>query len=218
MAYPDNLLKPGERKILDLRPHWVALTVPSLVTAGFFGLIILAVWIIPGSGVLGALRWVVVIGSIVMWAVLAGWRFLRWRSTEFVLTSDRVIARHGVFAKTSRDIPLGKINDVTFTQSVIERILKSGNLIIRSAGHDAGNRFRFIRDPESVHNQIYQAMEAEEDETKQVSLDPSQLASLQQPPPPDIPGQIAKLAELRDQGALSDAEFEAKKADLLGRM
>jgi len=35
---------------------------------------------------------------------------------------------------------------------------------------------------------------------------------------PDIPAQIAQLASLRDQGVLSPAEFEAKKADLLNRM
>lgn len=33
-----------------------------------------------------------------------------------------------------------------------------------------------------------------------------------------IPEQIAKLASLRDQGILSETEFEAKKADLLERM
>ena len=38
------------------------------------------------------------------------------------------------------------------------------------------------------------------------------------PVPQDIPAQIAALARLRDAGALSPAEFEAKKAELLARM
>ena len=38
------------------------------------------------------------------------------------------------------------------------------------------------------------------------------------PPPIDISDQIRKLGELRDQGLLSDAEFDAKKAQLLERL
>ncbi len=35
---------------------------------------------------------------------------------------------------------------------------------------------------------------------------------------PDIPEQIAKLAALRDAGALSEEEFAAKKTELLSRL
>lgn len=37
-------------------------------------------------------------------------------------------------------------------------------------------------------------------------------------PPTDVMDQLRKLGELRDAGVLTEAEFEAKKADLLGRL
>ena len=50
---------------------------------------------------------------------------------------------------------------------------------------------------------------------------PAQTGKLNNTPPEaglDIPAQIKKLAELRDMGALTTAEFEAKKAELLKRL
>jgi hypothetical protein len=42
--------------------------------------------------------------------------------------------------------------------------------------------------------------------------------SNEQPNASDIPGQIGRLAELRDRGVITAEEFEEKKRDLLGRM
>ena len=44
------------------------------------------------------------------------------------------------------------------------------------------------------------------------------LSAAQDSTATDIPEQIKKLAELRDQGILSAEEFEVKKTDLLDRM
>lgn len=44
------------------------------------------------------------------------------------------------------------------------------------------------------------------------------LAGAVRAPQPDVTEQIAKLAALRDQGILTEEEFAAKKAELLGRI
>ncbi|MCC7078368.1 MAG: PH domain-containing protein [Acidimicrobiia bacterium] len=222
MSYPDRLLYEGEEVVLDLRPHWVALLVPGLWTLLIVALLVLCAWWLDVTSVL----FLVILGAgLIAFVFLAGYRWLRWLTTEFVLTTERVISRHGIYAKTSKDIPLERINDVTFTQSVLERLLRSGSLVIRSASEDGENEFHFIRDPESVHNEVYRRMELQSRRDRMMLPPEQHHAPPPQTPAPEpstpqhtIPEQIAKLATLRDQGILSEDEFQAKKQELLGRM
>src|SRR5262245_28126756 len=80
----------------------------------------------PGRLALG------VLGRAVLLAAVAG-RVLRWATTHFVLTTDRLIFRSGVVAKFGREIPLERINDVTFSQSLFERLVGVGDLLLESA-------------------------------------------------------------------------------------
>ena len=127
----------------------------------------------------------------------------------FVLTTDRLITRGGIFAKHSKEIPLESVNDVAFNQSVIERMLGAGDLMIESAGTRGQNRIENVRNPEQVQLAIFKEIE-------------SNTARTMQPRAPepvkDIPAQIEALDRLRDQGALTREEFESKKAELLKRL
>ncbi|MBX7160579.1 MAG: PH domain-containing protein [Acidimicrobiia bacterium] len=223
MTYPRKLLNPGEEVVLDLRQHWIALTVAVLWTAVIVVALVALLWV-SGSWP-GWARTGLVVVAVIAFCVLAGWRFLTWAMRHFVLTTERVISRSGVFAKRAIDIPLDTINDIHFSQSIIERICGSGNLVISSASEFGNNEFRFIRDPEKVQNLIYhQREEAERVERREAArFQAEAMASfVQQPvqpnPTTDVPAQIAQLAQLRDQGAITDAEFQQKKAELLGRM
>lgn len=223
MTYPRKLLNPGEEVILDLRQHWIALTIPVLWSA----LILAALVVLAIVFELSTLAWgVLVVIALIAFFALAGWRFASWAMRHFVLTTERVISRSGVFAKRAIDIPLDTINDIHFNQSIVERIFGSGNLVISSASEFGNNEFRFIRDPEKVQNLIYhQREEAERVERREAArFQAEAMAQYVQPqhapqaPHVDVPGQIAQLAQLRDQGALTEAEFQQKKAELLGRM
>jgi uncharacterized membrane protein YdbT with pleckstrin-like domain len=157
-----------------------------------------------------------------------GWfveRYIRWISTHFVLTSDRVIYRSGVIAKRGIEIPLERINTIFFHQRIFERMLGLGDLEIESASKDGAQRFDDIKNPSAVQNEIYQQME--QNEIKRADRISGGINSAQAAnaaavaaaaPEPDIPQKIAQLAALRDQGHITPQEFEAKKAELLGRM
>ncbi len=165
-----------------------------------------------------------------------GWfveRYVRWISTHFVLTSDRVIYRSGVIAKRGIEIPLERINTIFFNQRIFERMLGLGDLEIESASRDGAQRFDDIKNPGAVQNEIYQQMES--NEVKQAGrisggINSAQAAaaaaqavvSASTPTPtpaePTVPEQITQLAALRDQGHISEEEFQAKKAQLLDRM
>lgn len=207
MAFSRKLLNEGEDVVLDLHPHWWFLIEPlaSLVAAVVLGVYVLTRGNPPD--VAEAAAGVLVLVTLVWFAV----RYAKWVTTHFVITTDRLIYRHGVLAKHGIEIPLERVNTVFFSQSIFERLLGSGDLVIESAGEQGRQAFSDVRKPSAVQNEIYKQMEQNENR-KFDRIGPRADAG------PSIPEQIEQLDELRRRGVLTDAEFEAKKADLLRRM
>lgn len=209
MHFPRELLADNERLIFDLRPHWLALIGPVFWTLVTLVAIVWADNVVPDSWEPnGAIVLKVLI--FIAWFVFAVVPFLRWRFTMFVLTSDRLITRHGIIAKDSKEIPLERINDVAFSQGVLERIFGAGDLMIESAGETGQTRITNVRKPEQVQLAIYK--ESEENSNRMMRGGRPMEA------PPDVTQQLEALARLRDQGVLSDEEFKSKKQDLLRRL
>jgi uncharacterized membrane protein YdbT with pleckstrin-like domain len=146
---------------------------------------------------------------VVIWLIAFLVKLAEWRTTHFVLTSDRLIVRSGVLSKEGREIPLERINDLSYHQSLFERLVGAGDLVIESAGERGQDTFSRIPHPEQVEQMIYAELENNRQRVSAVHIEQ---------PESTIPNQIADLAKLRDQGVLTDAEFQAKKAELLSRM
>ena len=88
-------------------------------------------------------------------------------TTDFVITSDRVIFRQGVFAKSGIEIPLERVNSVHFAQSILERLVGAGNLLIESGAETGQQRFTDIHNPDKIQNLIHAQMEQNEKRTYQ---------------------------------------------------
>lgn len=206
MPFPRRLLIEGEDLILDLRPHWIALVGPTIVTVLVVAGYLLAVAYAPDEG---AGRSVVFWGGLVLAVVILIWypvgRFIAWATSNFVLTSDRVIHREGFIAKRSMEIPLEKINDVRFHQSVFERLIGAGDLILESAGEFGRNVFSDIRNPEHVQKTIYHQGEL----NQQREMRPRAAA-------PSATSELERLADLQARGVLTEEEFQAQKRKILG--
>jgi uncharacterized membrane protein YdbT with pleckstrin-like domain len=200
VAFPRRLLTEGEEIVLDLRPHWIALLKPIFWTV-VIGSVTGLIWVKAGGDVQNWIRIAVLAAAFVLWIPLAAVPAARWRFTMFALTNERVITRTGVIAKHSKEIPLETINDVTFNQKIIERMIKAGDLVIESAGESGQNRFTDIRNPEHVQLEIYRAAEARK--------------GLGRPGGPSLADELAKLADLRDRGILNEDEFQSRKRKLL---
>lgn len=225
MAYPREMLAAHEELVLDLHPHWMYMFKQA---AGLVGAIVLGIVAIAAGGddpdgpgfIVSGFRWLTILLILVtlVWFVS---RALKWVTTQLVLTTDRLIYRTGVFAKSGLEFPLERINTVFFGQSVVERILGAGDLKIESASNEGAATFESIKKPQAVQNEIYKQMEANEgrkfDRMSQAHAAMPQAAPAA-PAGPSIPDQIAQLSQLRDQGVLTEAEFQAKKNDLLNRM
>lgn len=203
MPFPRRLLADGEDLILDLRPHWIALVIPVaeivLIVVG----VILALAYMPDSWPTWV-RWAVAAAGVLLFLILPARVLLDWITSHFVVTSDRVIHRSGWFAKQSMEIPLENINDVRFNQTVFERMIGAGDLTLESAGEFGQQVFGDIRDPERVQKVIFETSEANQRRMVSPAASPSSA------------DELAKLDRLRDEGILTDDEFEREKRRLLG--
>ncbi len=203
---PEERLHHDEQVVLNLRPHWRLFVAPVLVLIGAITLGIVALVLEAPQAVN------VLVGLLIIVALLwFGVRFLRWSTTNFVLTTDRLISRHGILSRSGIEIPLERINTVFFEQTILERMMRSGDLRIESAGEMGTSLFTDIRRPLDVQSEIYRQIEANENRKFDRVGHHVKAAT-------SIPEQIRELDELRRDGTISNSEFEAKKSELLRRM
>lgn len=220
MAFPKRLLVPGEELVLDLRPHPVALVLPALAAA-----VSLVVGFFLMSKTNGILMWACLVAVAVIWIVYPVRRLTAWLTSHFVVTSDRVLHRSGWLAKQSIEIPLEQINDIKFTQGVFERMVKAGDIQIRSASNDSPTTFEDVRDPEEVQKAIYNQSEQNNQRMYSGSGTPGAARTSPPPPPPATRAPVApsttteleRLADLRAKGVLTEEEFQVQKAKILGQ-
>jgi uncharacterized membrane protein YdbT with pleckstrin-like domain len=211
VPFPTKLLQEGEELVLDLRPHWWAITPPA---AALLGAVVLGVGaLVVDNGPLKFLAGLLLLGALVYFA----FRYARWASTNFAVTSERVVYREGIVARRATQMPLEKINTVDFRQSVFERVIGAGDLIIESGSDTGVPTFNDVRKPLAVQQEINRQMDRHE----KGGWAPQAVNRGDAPAPAGpatIPDQIAQLAALRDRGVLSEDEFQMKKAQLLDRL
>ena len=202
MAFPRKLLNEGEQVILDLIPHWSTLAFPVAVLLAVLAATIAGETFNRDLG----LGLAVVLLAVIAWVAL---RVVRRQTTNLVLTTDRLIHRVGVVAKRGKEIPLERINDIAYHQSVFERLIGTGDLSIESAGARSRETFGDIPRPAVVQNEIYRQMEACAIRRTDRAAGPRDLT---------VPEQLEKLDELRQRGIITWAEFDAKKQQMLDRL
>jgi uncharacterized membrane protein YdbT with pleckstrin-like domain len=218
--YPRKLINEGENVVLDLKPHWFFFWKHIAFGAAF--LVVFVLWLGPANGS-SWLGWPLGIGLLV-YAGFVVVKYLAWTYTHFVLTDRRVISRSGIVSKRGTEIPLERINNIDFSQSLLLRALGAGDLDIESAGREGQSHFDNVRHPDMVQQEVYRQMEANARRQASWSGQAAAAAGLGAPTAipvhesPDIAEQITKLAALRDQGHITPEEYEAKKAELLERM
>ena len=215
MAYPTRLLQPTEEIVFELHPHWKYLFLPTvaLITTTVVGMVALAnTW----HGAVAIVMAVVVLAALVWWTQ----RFILWRTTTFVLTTDRCIYRSGALVTSGVEIPLERINTVFFQQNLFERMLGTGDLAIESGGETGKEYFHDFFFNDTATTEIYTQMENNENRKydrigKEVAEGARAHPAGATTGPLTVAEQLEKLAQLRDSGALTDEEFEAQKARLL---
>ena len=192
----------GEEVVREFRPHWRLLVIPL-----FWALLAVAVvvatwrlaprhdtfdWIVTGIVFVGAAR-------LVFYPLIAWW------FTSYVLTNERLIRRSGILSREGLEIPLENINDVRFSQTVLERILRSGDVLVESAGEQGQSRFGDVPQPEDFHSLVYRVREVRARD----------LAAGAGAGGTDGVSKLERLGRLLKDGLITQEEFDAKKQALL---
>jgi hypothetical protein len=240
MAYLNNLMAAGEQPIRREHQHWFVLAADARYAIfAWIGAVLL--WILSGSLLANSpdlqriVGWIIVV-LVVGGLLYFGWQVLRWTNEEFVVTSRRVLQSEGVVNKRVVDSSLEKINDAVLTQSIFGRLFGFGDLDILTASESGISRLRMLRQPDDFKRAMLDAKHELEMQLSGARPLPSPAirAAPQNPtaappataPAPaashmsadDVTRTLASLADLRDRGAISADEYEAKKAELLGRL
>jgi uncharacterized membrane protein YdbT with pleckstrin-like domain len=158
VGYPENVLARDEKVVLHRHPHWKRLI------GSMLGLVLATAVAVFTAAVVNQTNWEpnakkIILGVIAaIWLVivvwLTIWPVLNWWTTHFVITDRRVMFRHGLLTRSGIDIPLARINSVEFRHGIVDRMLRTGTLIIESASQDP-LEFNDIPRVEQVHSMLY---------------------------------------------------------------
>jgi hypothetical protein len=233
--YADSLLAEGESITFRTRQHWLATIIDGRNPWAIFVLslvvLVLSQNLGPGTprDIVG---WLTLAGFVISLAWLAK-VYWNWLSQDYLVTNRRVIKVEGIINKRSADSSLEKINDAVLEQNLVARMLNYGDLDILTAADIAVDRYRMLnRAPEFKRTMLNEKHELEGEFGRPFPAPPLRTgAPVATTPPPAAPAPTAKemsseevtrtlasLADLRDRGAISAEDYEAKKADLLGRL
>ncbi len=153
MGFPENVLADEERVVRHLHPHWLSVAAPAAVAGVLVVVAVVVAVVTPDTGTGNVIQWIAV-GVAVVAALAVLPALVRWRSTNYVITTHRVMVRRGVLTKSGKDITLSKITDVSFRQSLLDRMIGAGSLHIESAGDSPDEDLASVPNSDEVQQLI----------------------------------------------------------------
>ena len=225
MFGPDIALMPNEEMVLASNPHWFYFWKQVAAALGIFGLLLL-LWTVDVEWLNNIIGWVALVAFIVL-LIDVIFEYVQWQTTRFAITNERVAYQSGIVRRRGVSIPLNRINNVNFSQSMIARLLNNGVVTIESAGETGDSVFENIPDPEHVRAVIFAQVEADEQRDSDrdaaalakamrdhVETDPSNTS----PPGPTVQERLAALEDMKEQGLVNDIEYATKRQQILDEL
>ncbi len=208
-GYVRRLLGDNEEILMIAHQHWFMLVSSIFLEIVFILAVIIAAIILSVALQNPALTPIIIIAAVVI-ILLPIFTMTRdtldFTNRMYIVTNRRVVQVSGILNKSVIDSSLEKVNDVKLVQSVFGRMFDYGDVEILTASELGVNLFRRIADPVKFKTAMLNAKARLE----KVDGQPSGMA--------DIPGTIARLDDLRKQGALTDEEFQRLKNELLSKL
>ncbi len=227
MSYVDSLLATGEEIVYRTKKHWIAplfstVTGTLLTLGGLAAMLGQVFWF---DGFLNDLfLWGGVVVLLIGLGLLAN-AAVKWWAQYYFVTNQKVMKVEGILSKSTSGSALEKINDITMEQPLLGRWLGYGTVRVLTAADESNLHYTFMRQPLEFRRAILDAKLLFEKQDSQDIAEafregaaPAVAAAPAAPSGQEIADSIERLAQLRDSGAITTEEFEAKKAELLDRM
>lgn len=175
----ERYLLDGERIVVAMHQHWAKVAEP---VASVLAALVVVTWLdteLPrGAGLFADLIWWA-------WFAVLGralWRLANWRHDWFIATDKRLLLTYGLFTNKVAMMPLLKVTDMTYSRSLVGRVMGYGQFVMESAGqHQALKRVSYVPHP----NRTYRAICAELFGVEDAEVD--ELAETVELPDPDVP-------------------------------
>lgn len=224
----DDLI-PGEEVVFSTEKHWIAPVRTSLTAI----LLVLGAFVLgmllpdTEEGLLGFVRNLLELARTALLVAGIGWiiyNVIVWRTATFVVTSRRVLREEGLASRRSSATMLSSVSDVQSRVSFLGARLGYGDLVILTQSGEAGmDRFTTIANPRAFRDKMMAAKDGHDDRVLAAASTATPVVApavpvAAAPSAPDPMQTLRQLAELRDSGAVTVEEYEAKKAQILSRI
>ena len=132
MGMSAKLLGADEHVVLRMRTHGKAMILPAVGFIVVGALLGVGTALVPSDfRPVGQYLVVLLVLLLALWWSIVP--FLRWRSRTYTITNHRLITREGILSTTGKNLPLTRINDVSYERSLMDRLLGCGTLHIQTA-------------------------------------------------------------------------------------
>jgi len=215
MSVDPGQLITNEEVVYSTHKHWAAVLVDSLwAILLLLGSIVLT-WIQPDSttGVLGFLGRIIDLLRLGLFLVGVGWiiyNVVAWRTAQYVVSNLRVFGHEGLLRRREAETLLTSITDIETKQGLLGRSLGYGNIrIISAAGRPGTDTFTAVLRPDGFKRNIL------EQKAKRAIGDGSVPTAEERAEAVQV---LTQLASLRDAGAITQTEYEAKRAEWVAKI
>ncbi|SRR5712691_714449 len=155
---PSELL-PGENLVLKAHPHWIvivkSLVVPVVlvVVVAILDLTYLNANYVPHLRTVLSLAAIAIAG---LWLIVV---WVRWQATAYTLTDQRINIETGVFSRSSKTIPIDRVQDCTTKQTLFGRMLGYGRVEVDAAGAQGAEVLDHLPNPGAFRDQVFMLSE-----------------------------------------------------------
>ena len=147
----EKYLLDDEVAVVATRRHWAVLIGP---TATFLPVFLAGGWLLvldPQNRVTSTAGMLVVLGALVVYALRIG----EWWMRHFIVSRRRVLLTSGVIVRTVTLLPLRRITDLTWKETLVGQLLGYGTFRFESAGQQqALSEITFLPDAGTLYRQV----------------------------------------------------------------
>ena len=227
----DSLLATGERVLLVRQRHWL-----TFLEAGRWFVLALVIGLVsgaldagvPNDGVAGPIStllhyafWI----ALIIGLIGLVWYFLVWRIERYLVTTRRVIEAGGLINKYTHDTSLQAITDMNVGHPWLGRIVGYGEIDLLTAAEAGTSKIRFLPDADGFKKALLDAKQEHELEVGGGRAVQEAVAAVQSEPAvadgmsaEELDNALSRLADMKDRGLITQAEFDQKKSELLDRL
>ena len=147
----EKYLLPDEQAVVVTRRHWAVLIEP---TVKFLPVFLIGGWLLvldPENRVTSSAGLLVILGSLIYYGLRVG----EWWMRHFIVSRRRVLLTSGVIVRTVTLLPLRRITDLTWQETLLGQVLGYGTFRFESAGQDQALRhLTYMPDAQTRYRQV----------------------------------------------------------------